>query len=152
MNAPQLRAAAAADIDILARLHMCAFPEDPWESRALSRLIALPRMHARLALSDRKPVGFLLALVVGGEAEVLTLCVDPAARRRGIARTLLADLYAAARVARASRVVLEVAADNETARALYAAEGFAAVGRRPFYYRRPAAAAAEALILARSLP
>ena len=152
MSAPQLRTAVDADTEILARLHGLAFPEDPWESRALSRLVALPTMHARLAFSDRKPIGFLMALVVGGEAEVLTLCVDPAARRRGIARALLADLYTAARMARASRVVLEVAADNETARLLYAAEGFAAVGRRPFYYRRPAAAAADALILARPLP
>lgn len=152
MSAPQLRTAVDADAEILARLHGLAFPEDPWESRALSRLVALPTMHARLAFTDRKPIGFLMALVVGGEAEVLTLCVDPAARRRGIARTLLADLYTAARTARASRVVLEVAADNETARLLYAAEGFAAVGRRPFYYRRPAAEAADALILARPLP
>ncbi|MDE1902758.1 MAG: ribosomal protein S18-alanine N-acetyltransferase [Alphaproteobacteria bacterium] len=152
MSGPELRTAVEADAEILARLHRLAFPEDPWESRALSRLVALPRMHARLLLSDRKPIGFLLALVVGGEAEILTLCVDPAVRRRGVARALLADLYTAARTARASRVVLEVAADNETARLLYAAEGFAAVGRRPFYYRRPAAAAADALILARPLP
>lgn len=152
MTVPRLRTVIDADVDSLARLHGLAFPEDPWESGALSRLVALPKMHARLAFSDRKPVGFLLALVVGGEAEVLTLCVDPAVRRRGVARTLLADLYAAARVARASRVVLEVAADNETARLLYAAEGFTAVGRRPFYYRRPAAETADALILARPLP
>lgn len=152
MTAPLVRTAADADIDILARLHGLAFPEDPWEGRTLSRLIALPKMHARLAEANGQPVGFVLALVVGGEAEVLTLCVDPAVRRRGIARVLLADLYAAARVACVSRVVLEVAADNETARSLYAAEGFAAVGRRPFYYRRPAAAAADALILARPLP
>lgn len=152
MTAPQLRTAVDADAEILARLHGLAFPEDPWESRALSRLVALPTMHARLAFTDRKPIGFLLALVVGGEAEVLTLCVDPALRRRGIARALLADLYTAARVARASRVVLEVAADNEMARSLYAAEGFTAIGRRPFYYRRPAAKAADALILARPLP
>lgn len=152
MNAPQLRTAVGADVDILARLHGLAFPEDPWERQALSRLIALPKMHARLAEAGGRPAGFMLALVVGGEAEVLTLCVDPAARRRGVARALLADLYAAACVARASRIVLEVAADNETARALYAAEGFAAVGRRAFYYRRPAAVATDALILARPLP
>lgn len=150
MNAPQLRTAVDADADVLARLHGLAFPEDPWEGRALSRLVALPKMHARLAETGGQPAGFMLALVVGGEAEVLTLCVDPSVRRRGIARALLADLYAAARAACATRVVLEVAADNEMARSLYAAEGFAAVGRRPFYYRR--SAAADALILARPLP
>jgi len=146
-----MRAATDADADILARLHGVAFPEDPWERRALSRLLALPTMHARLAETGGKPAGFILALVVGGEAEILTLCVDPAARRRGVARALLADLYTAARAARSSRIVLEVAADNDVARALYAAEGFTAVGRRPVYYRRPDAAAADALILARLL-
>ncbi|MBU6507855.1 MAG: ribosomal protein S18-alanine N-acetyltransferase [Alphaproteobacteria bacterium] len=146
-----MRAATDADADILARLHGAAFPEDPWERRALSRLLTLPTMHARLAEAGGKPAGFILALVVGGEAEILTLCVDPITRRRGVARTLLADLYAAARAARSSRIVLEVAADNDVARALYAAEGFTAVGRRPAYYRRPDAAAADALILARSL-
>jgi [ribosomal protein S18]-alanine N-acetyltransferase len=151
MTALALRAAEAADIDILARLHAVSFPHDPWERGALARLLALPKMHARLAVAERKPLGFVLALVVAAEAEILTLCVDPGARRRGVARALLAQLYGVAREAQSARVVLEVAADNEIARALYAAEGFTAVGRRPFYYRRPDAPAADALILARPL-
>ncbi|HVA35540.1 MAG TPA: ribosomal protein S18-alanine N-acetyltransferase [Stellaceae bacterium] len=151
MTTSQLRAAEAADLDALAQLHALSFPHDPWERGALARLLALPKIHARLAVDDRQPLGFVLALVVAGEAEILTLCVAPGARRRGVARALLAELYAIARGAQSARVVLEVAADNEIARALYAAEGFTAVGRRPFYYRRPDAAAADALILARSL-
>jgi len=151
VSALRLRTAADTDVDVLARLHGLAAPDDPWEQGALSRLLSLPKMHARLAETGGKTAGFILALVVGGEAEILTLCVDPAARRRGVARALLADLYAAARDARSSRIVLEVAADNDVARALYTAEGFSAVGRRPFYYRRPDAAAADALILARPL-
>ena len=35
----------------------------------------------------------------------------------------------------ARRVFLEVRADNPVARALYASEGFEAVGRRPHYYQ-----------------
>jgi ribosomal-protein-alanine N-acetyltransferase len=42
--------------------------------------------------------------------------------------------------------VLEVAADNAAARALYARAGFVAVGHRPRYYRR-GGAAVDALIL-----
>ena len=151
MSAVELRLAAETDVDALAQLHARSFPADSWERRALARLLALPKMHTRVAALGAKPVGFILALVVAGEAEILTLCVDPGARRRGIARALLADLYAAARGAQSARIVLEVAADNEVARALYAAEGFTAVGRRPFYYRRPDAAAADALILAQRL-
>ncbi|MDE2227537.1 MAG: GNAT family N-acetyltransferase [Alphaproteobacteria bacterium] len=146
-----LRPAASADVDALAQLHARSFPAEPWERGALARLLVLPKMHARLAESGRFPAGFILALVVGGEAEILTLCVDPGLRRRGLARALLADLYAAARAIQSARVVLEVAADNAIGRALYAAEGFAAIGRRPFYYRRPDAPAVDALILARPL-
>ncbi len=151
MNGLELRTATAADLDALARLHAAAFPEDPWERRALARLLDQPKIHARFSVRGRKPVGFLLALVAGGEAEILTLCVDPGARRQGVARALLGDLYATARGAQSTRVVLEVAADNPIARALYAAEGFAAVGRRRLYYRRRGAPAADALILARPL-
>jgi ribosomal-protein-alanine N-acetyltransferase len=43
-------------------------------------------------------------------------------------------------------VILEVAADNPAARALYARAGFREVGRRRNYYRRPARRA-DALIL-----
>lgn len=148
---PALRPATAVDLDALARLHAVSFPEDPWERQTLARLLALPQIHARFATLGARPVGFVVAFVVADEAEILTLCVAPDVRRRGIARALLADLYAAARAARSVRVVLEVAADNATARALYAAEGFATVGRRPFYYRRSDAAAVDALILARPL-
>jgi ribosomal-protein-alanine N-acetyltransferase len=151
VSRPVLRPVDAADLDPVVQLHAAAFPEDPWERSALARLLALPKIHARLAVHDAHPVGFILALVVGGEAEILTLCVDPGVRRGGVARVLLADLYTAAQAVGSARVVLEVAADNAAARALYAAEGFAAVGRRPFYYRRRDAAAADALILARPL-
>lgn len=146
-----LRPMVAVDVGALAQLHAAAFPKDPWEQHALTRLLALPKVHARLAMVGAKPVGFVLALVGAGEAEILTLGVDPRMRRRGIARGLLADLYAQARAARSARIVLEVAADNAAARALYAAEGFTTVGHRPLYYRRPETDAVDALILARSL-
>ncbi|HZL58202.1 MAG TPA: GNAT family N-acetyltransferase [Stellaceae bacterium] len=150
--APILRAADPADAPALALLHDRAFPYEAWEPSSLIRLLGLPCIHARLADSGlRAPAGFILALIVGGEAEVLTLCVDPAQRRRGLARALLADLYEQARRGRAIRAVLEVAADNEVALALYRGEGFAPVGRRPGYYRRPDTAPADAVILARQL-
>jgi [ribosomal protein S18]-alanine N-acetyltransferase len=146
---PQRRAVHGADAGALARLHARCFPADPWSRAALERLLALPGAFLHAAPGpDGAPTGFILALIAGGEAEILTLCVTPGARRRGIARTLLAALYAGARAACAARLVLEVAADNPEARALYAAEGFATVGRRPGYYRRKYGAV-DALILAR---
>ena len=75
--------------------------------------------------------GMLVARCAGGEAEVLTLAVVPAARRRGIGRALLARALAAMNGA---PLFLEVAADNAAAMALYGAAGLRPCGRRRDYY------------------
>ncbi len=97
----------------------------------------------------RRPdsAGFLLGRILAGEAEVLTLAVHPDARRRGIGRDLLARFLARAAAGGAARAFLEVAEDNPGALALYAAAGFAAVGRRRGY----AAPGVDALVMARDL-
>jgi ribosomal-protein-alanine N-acetyltransferase len=88
--------------------------------------------------------------VMAGEAEVLTLAVRPAQRRRGIARALV-DAAALLASRTASAMFLEVADDNPAAVALYAQAGFAAVGRRAGYYARPGAPAADAIVMRRTL-
>ena len=84
--------------------------------------------------SDATLLGWAGLLVIGESAEILTVGTVPAARRRGIARQLIDGLLAEARVRGATEAFLEVRVDNAAARALYAAEGFAEVGRRPGYY------------------
>ncbi len=140
------------DIAALARLHAEAFPFEPWDRESLARLIAMPAMRARvIENAEGAALGFLLALVTAGEAEIVTLCVAQEARRRGVARDLLADLESLARAAKASRLVLEVAADNRPALRFYDSSGFTPIGRRAGYYRRGGAAPADAVMLARNL-
>jgi ribosomal-protein-alanine N-acetyltransferase len=130
----------------LALLHARCFPEEPWDAEALRRILALSGGFARLAWQGDMAIGFVLARDLGDECEILSLGVVPESRRRGIARALLrAAIDEAGRQGRPS-VVLEVAADNAAARALYARAGFVAVGHRPRYYRR-AGEAVDALIL-----
>ncbi|HET6876527.1 MAG TPA: ribosomal protein S18-alanine N-acetyltransferase [Jatrophihabitans sp.] len=81
-------------------------------------------------------LGWAGVRVVADEAEILTVGVIPAARRRGVARRLLAELLAAARQRGAADAYLEVRVDNVAARALYADEGFAEIGVRRGYYDR----------------
>ena len=75
-------------------------------------------------------------LTVGETAQILTVGVLPAARRRGVGRLLVRALVAEARRRRATEVLLEVREDNLAARRLYAAEGFAVLGRRRGYYEQ----------------
>ena len=79
-------------------------------------------------------VGYAGGWVVDGDVQVLKVGTDPAWRRRGIARELLAHVAADARNLGAQTVSLEVRASNEGAQALYKALGLAPVGTRPRYY------------------
>ena len=73
-------------------------------------------------------------MVLGPTAEILTIGVVPAARRRGLATDLLHALLAEARRRGASECFLEVREDNDAARAFYLREGFETIGLRRGYY------------------
>ena len=79
-------------------------------------------------------VGYAGGWVVDGDVQILKVGTDPAWRRRGIARELLAHVAADARNLGAQTVSLEVRAGNEGAQALYKALGLTPVGTRPRYY------------------
>jgi len=133
-----LRPLRQNDLVEAARLHAACFPDDAWDSAALATVLAMAGTEGILAVAEsHEPCGLLLGQQLGEEAEILTLGVAPTARRRGVARDLLAAFIAQARVRGAVRVVLEVAADNTAALALYRALGFTRQGTRPNYYHRP---------------
>jgi len=134
--------------EALAELHAQAFTTPPpWSAAAFAATLARPECFV---LSE--PGGFLLASVAAGEAEVLTLAVAPLARRHGVARRLVAGFLAVAAARGAQVALLEVAADNRAALALYRGAGFAEVGRRHGYYRTPEGQAIDAVVMTRALP
>jgi ribosomal-protein-alanine N-acetyltransferase len=149
-----IRGLRAFELAALAELHAACF-EDVWDQSALAALLAMPGAFALIAeiggagSEDGLP-GFIMVRAIAGEAEVLSLGVRPAARRRGLGRRLLAAALAEAGAHGAAKLFLEVAIDNLPARALYLAGGFAQVGRRANYYSRPGEAA-TALVLAKAI-
>jgi ribosomal-protein-alanine N-acetyltransferase len=126
--------------DLLAELHGACFAEtggETWDARAFSDLLAMPGARAWTATAeDGAPAGFVLSRLAADEVEIITIGVVPAARRRGIARDLLARALAKAADEGAATAHLEVADDNTSARRFYRALGFAETGRRPGYYKR----------------
>ena len=84
--------------------------------------------------ADAPLVGYAGGWVVDGDVQILKVGVDPAWRRHGIARVLLARVADDARNLGARTCSLEVRAANIGAQALYEALGFMALGRRPRYY------------------
>lgn len=119
---------------VLAKLHSVCFAH-PWDQTAFESLLNQTNTIAWLASYNDHPSGFLVVSVVGEEAEILTLGVVPECRRRKIADHLLKAFLEASPADQVARVHLEVAEDNQSARAFYESKGFREVGRRPAYYR-----------------
>jgi [ribosomal protein S18]-alanine N-acetyltransferase len=146
-----LRPVARRDLETIARIHAQCFPDDAWDVPALESVLAMAGAESLLAEQDGAAIGLLFATVLREEAEILTFGVAPPQRRSGVARTLLGGFYARAQSLGATRVVLEVAADNAAALALYEAEGFRTVGMRHAYYQRERGPAVDAWLLRRVL-
>jgi len=131
----------------MALVHAAAFTTPrPWSEAEIADLLASP-----LCFALTESGGFLLGRVVAGEAELLTIAVAPNARRRGLGLTLAKGFLDMARHRGAESAFLEVAASNAAARALYAAVGFIAAGKRRSYYQHPDGTTEDALILVRTL-
>lgn len=129
----------------LAAIHAEAF-DTPWSAEAFAALLTQPGVMLETA-----PDGFVLVQVAADEAEILTLAVPPAARRKGVATALVETAARRAALVGAGRLFLEGAEDNLAARALYTRLRFEPVGRRPRYYARANGPAVDALLLARNL-
>jgi [ribosomal protein S18]-alanine N-acetyltransferase len=146
-----LRPVARCDLGKLVPIHAQCFPDDAWDEAAFESVLAMAGAESLLAEEDGEAIGLLFATVIREEAEILTFGVAPRWRRTGVARALLGGFYTRAKALGATRVVLEVAADNGAALALYEAEGFRTVGLRHAYYQRGRGPAVDAWLLRRIL-
>ena len=140
----------ALDLDRAAALHAeCFTPlgERAWTRQDLAALVASPGVAGLLLLVDGHDAGFALCRIAADEAELLTIAVRSAWRRRGVARRLLDAVIGHARAADARALFLEVGVDNPAAQSLYEAQGFCAIGRRRAYYQRGNAPAADGVVM-----
>lgn len=144
---PAIRVAGPADMPVITMLANTASAE-PWPADGVTQVMALPGCWALVAAVGKgRPSGFVLGRTAADESEILNLIVDPAARRRGLGRTLVVAAMRHAARTGAAAILLEVAADNKAALALYESEGFETVGHRPDYYTKTGDFPADALIM-----
>ena len=136
--AVRCRPLTAADLDSVAAIEREAFT-DPWSRRAFGDLLGLD--HVRSFVVEQGGgaiVGYAVCSQAADEGEILNFATAPIARRKGVGRALLAVVLEWLGERGAAKVFLEVRRSNEAAIAMYAAAGFATLGVRPNYYRRPA--------------
>lgn len=134
------------DAEALARVHAEGFDKS-WDGPSFRKVLSGPGVFGFLAVDGEAPLGLAICRTVADEIEVLTINVTRAARRRGIARTMIVAALSAGRAAGASQAFLEVATDNTEAIGLYGGLGFEQAGLRKGYYDRGPAGKADALVM-----
>lgn len=156
LNGIRIRPLGPLDIPAIVQIHRDAFGSEAWDARAMMDIIGMPGAAGRIAvdsaLGDHRPLGFSLLLLVANDAELLTVAVAHAARRRRVGMALVEDFLDIGTEAGAANAFLEVAEDNLPAQRLYARLGFRQEGVRRDYYRRPGNKRVAAHLLRRHLP
>jgi ribosomal-protein-alanine N-acetyltransferase len=127
-----VRRAQAADWNRIIEIECVCFSDNPWN------LSQFEPYDCLVAEVEGQIVAFLVSReLIGnqnedGEREILNLAVDPAWRRKGIAKTLLQQ-----ELRRGGSFFLEVRESNLAARRLYESLQFKVIAKRAEYYANP---------------
>ncbi len=124
-----VRRATADDVAAIAAIQEASPEASQWDAASYLDY------ECSVATGGGRVLGFLVVRQVAtDEREILNLAVDPAARRRGVARKLLEVEM----LREKTQWFLEVRASNSNAIKLYESAGFREAGRRESYYQNPA--------------
>jgi ribosomal-protein-alanine N-acetyltransferase len=133
----RIRPATVDDLADVMEVELASFT-DPWSEQAYRDSLESDRAVMHVAVDPAgRIVGHSVTYFAADEAELATIAVAASVRRSGIGRGLLDQSVAECRVRGSRKLFLEVRASNTGAQAMYAAAGFAAVGRRRAYYNLP---------------
>lgn len=126
------------DVPAVMVIERRVFPS-PWTAGMFLHELKLPFSRSRVArmtTEERPIVGYVCWWVLGDEAEILNVAVDPDQRRHGIGRALVDLVFDDTRAHGVSTLSLEVQQGNAAAIALYSSFGFRALRVRKHYYGR----------------
>lgn len=124
------------DIDELIRIEADLFGVDAWSAETFwGELAGIPQTRwYRAAVEGEQIVGYVGLAAIDGTGDVQTIAVRRDQQGRGLGAVLLDALLREATTRGCAEVLLEVRADNASARALYAKRGFVEIAQRPRYY------------------
>lgn len=152
-----VREASWRDLARMARLESACFPHDAWsEGTFWSELAQRPHRSYWVAedpdSATENLAGYAGLSTTDQVAEVMTVAVSPGSRGTGLGGHLLDLMHARAVETGSTSVMLEVRADNDPARALYAGRGYTVVHTRRGYYRSAQGGpAVDALVMRKEL-
>lgn len=130
-----IRPAEVADVEGLTTLEDACFGADAWSERLVGAELAQVTRTVLVVAAAHGLEAYGSISVTGDTADLMRIVVRPDARRRGVARELLAELRLRASQRGAGRMLLEVGEGNVAAIALYETAGFTTISRRAGYNR-----------------
>jgi ribosomal-protein-alanine N-acetyltransferase len=143
--------AEPGDAEELARIHAQGFFRG-WSREELAQFLEQAECTMLVACDARRRLaGFILVRLIGDEAELLSIAVDPKWRGKRVGQALLRAALDDLLFSAARRMFLEVDERNTAALRLYRSHGFVEVGKRKGYYPRPDGSTATALVMAADL-
>jgi ribosomal-protein-alanine N-acetyltransferase len=134
----RLEPARAGDAPLLAAMsqaHVESGLKPAWGAARIRWHVRDPESVVLIARLQTIVAGFAIMRYGEDIAHLNLLAVDPAHRRRGIARALVRWLEETALTAGTFIIGLELRAGNEPARALYRSLGYHELGHIPGYYQ-----------------
>lgn len=146
-SAVKLRKVELRDINAIRAIDAQVYPR-PWSKQmTIDQTMGAERIHF-VAEEAGRVISHGGMAIMGDDAHVTTLAVDPLHQRRGIATAVMERLFDEAQSSGCRAITLEVRVGNDAAVALYERLGFESAGVRPLYYRREGE---DALVMWRSL-
>lgn len=115
----------------------CFCPSDRWSMEDIRKAYELEHFFVLVAEEAERVCGYCIVYAVLDSADIGKIAVDPAARKKGIAGSLLEALWNVCEKRGIKDVILEVRVSNEAARCLYTKYGFETISLRKDYYKEP---------------
>ncbi len=127
-----IRQAQDADMDAISALEKECFT-DAWSEALISNMFSNSYDKIFVLEEDEKVAGYINTRDIGGDVDLMSLCVSPAYRRKGYAGKLMERILCEPY----RQIILEVRESNEPAIRLYEKYGFEKFARRERYYSSP---------------
>jgi len=124
------------DITEVYAIELASFPS-PWSEDMLRYEVGADGALTRVAVCDDRVAGYVMAMQVLDEAQLLRIAIMKSCRRRRIAKMLMDDLVSRLKQRGVAKIYLEVRVSNSAAINLYRGFGFSDDRIRKDYYSSP---------------
>lgn len=121
------------DIDAVNALEQKCFTGEAWSEAMISNMFSNGYDKVYVLENDGRVIGYVNTRDIGGDVDLMSICVDPAEQGKGYGKLLMERVMANPY----KTMMLEVRESNARAIALYEKYGFQKFARRKEYYTSP---------------